>query len=404
MSDSTRTRIAVAGLGYVGLPLACALAQRHRVVGIDVNARRAASVDRGQSPLAIPGIDEFLATRELDLSATTDSAAAYAGADVVIVAVPTDFDALTGRIDTAAVESVIDDALRFCPDALLVVKSTVPVGFTASLRERMPRARVVCCPEFLRESDALRDTLHPTRVLVGVDLSDDVLVADAECFAALLLACVDDADAPVLVTGSSEAEATKLFSNAYLALRVAFFNELDTYAERTGLEARQVIEGMGLDPRIGATYNNPGFGFGGYCLPKDTRQLLDDFEGTPQRIVTAIGESNDLRKSHVVDEILRRIDPDEATVGVFRLVMEEGGAGLRHSSLLDVIERLLDRGVAVILHEPLLGSMESFLGCAVENDLQAFKERSELIVANRYNHCLDDVVEKTYTRDAFGSS
>lgn len=396
-------KIVVAGLGYVGLPLACALARRHQVVAIDVNSHRVNSINRGQSSLAIPGIDAFLSDCDLDLVATIDAEQAYSGADLVIVAVSTDFDALTSHIDTSAVDDVVGRIAKHCPDALVVIRSTVPVGFTEALRERSGMRRMLCSPEFLRESDALHDMLNPTRIVIGTDMEDDALVEDAERFGLLMRECVEDEDVPVVMMGMAEAEATKLFSNAYLALRVAFFNELDTYAECAGLNARQIIEGMRFDPRIGRTYNNPGFGFGGYCLPKDTRQLLAAYQDMPQKIITAISESNSMRKDHIVDEIAERIDEESATVGVFRLVMESEAIGLRHSSLLGIVQRLQRRGVSVILYEPLLGNAESFLECPVVNDLRAFKGKSDLIVANRYNHCLDDVSHKIYTRDAFGS-
>lgn len=397
-----RGKVVVAGLGYVGLPLACALAAHRPVVGIDVNEHRVRSVNRGISPLAIAGMDEFLEGHDLDLVATVDEAEAYVDADVVIIAVSTDYDALTNRIDTSAVEAVLDRVLQLNPDALVVIRSTVPVGFTDSMVEKTGHRRILCSPEFLRESSALQDTLHPARIIVGTDKGDSMLAETAQRFIALMLESIEDDAVPSAVMGRREAEAAKLFSNAYLAMRVAFFNELDTYAAHASLDAREVIEAMGHDSRIGDSYNNPGFGFGGYCLPKDTRQLLFGFGDVPQKIISAISESNDTRMDFIVDDILSRVGETGAAIGIFRLVMEAGATGLRHSSLLGIIQRLQERDASVLLYEPLLGSAESFLGCPVENDLEAFKERAGLIVANRYNHCLDDVFEKTYTRDAFG--
>lgn len=394
-------KIAVVGLGYVGLPLAAILARDCEVIAVDVDAQRVDSINRGVSPLPISGMGEFLEAQELSLTATTEAEAAYASAELVIVAVSTDYDALTDRIDTSMVEAVVEQVLRANPDAVVLIKSTVPVGFTASLQERNGRARILHSPEFLREGNALHDTLRPSRIVLGADLANARSLEDAERIAALLSECIEN-DAPVMVMEFGEAEATKLFSNAYLALRIAFFNELDSFSGDAGFDARRIIEAMGKDPRIGASYNNPGFGFGGYCLPKDTRQLLESYEHTPQRIISAISDSNSLRKEHVIQDILRRARGDDALIGIYRLVMEGSDGGIRHSSLLDIIEGLKEQGARIVLYEPLLGCAESFMGYPVENDLDAFKEQAEIIVANRYNRCLDDVIDKTYTRDAFG--
>lgn len=394
-------KITVAGLGYVGLSLAGALARRNSVTAVDIRPERVNCVNRRRSPLQIQGMDEYLATEELDLTATLEAGQAYTGADYVIIAVPTDYDPERHFFNTAAVENVIALAAEHCPDAAIVIKSTVPVGYTASIRERNRRLNILFSPEFLRENNALYDTLHPSRIIVGADPRDAKLRELADRFAALLQNCAEKTDIPTLLMDSSEAEAVKLFSNTYLALRIAYFNELDTYAESKGLDTLQMIRGVCLDPRIGMGYNNPSFGYGGYCLPKDTRQLLKNYGEIHQEMITATVESNRIRKDYIAGRVLELAGDRAATIGVFRLTMKSGSGDFRHSSVQGIIERLSAQGMQMILYEPLLKDGDTFLGCKIRNDLPEFKKLSRLILANRYDSCLDDVRGKVYTRDIF---
>jgi UDPglucose 6-dehydrogenase len=385
-------KIAVVGAGYVGLSNAVLLAQRHDVWVVDLDAERIAQLSRRESPIEDAELEDYLATRELSLVATTDAAAAYAGVHVVVVATPTDYDERTNFFDTSSVELVLGQAHQAAPDATLVVKSTVPVGFTERMRTALPGAAIVFSPEFLREGRALYDNLHPSRIVVGDRTDRGRQVAD------LLREGALDADVPVLFTDPTEAEAIKLFANTYLALRVAYFNELDTYAALHGLSTAQIIEGVGLDPRIGSHYNNPSFGYGGYCLPKDTRQLQANYAQVPQNLISAIVEANTTRKDFIAFDILSR---DPSTVGIYRLIMKSGSDNVRESSVQGVMKRLKAKGVEVIVYEPTLEE-DSFFHSAVVRDLEEFKSRSDVIVANRPTKDLDDVADKVYTRDIYG--
>lgn len=385
-------KITVVGTGYVGLSNAVILAQHNEVWALDVDPDRVDLVNRRESPIVDAELEDYLRTRPLDLRATLDARAAYQDATYVVVATPTDYDPVSNHFDTSTVEAVTAEALAVSPYATVVIKSTVPVGFTNTLRERHPGASIVFSPEFLREGRALHDNLHPSRIIVGSDTEQGRL------FAKLLVGGAIDQDVPVLFTGSTEAEAIKLFANTYLALRVAYFNELDTYAAMHGLSTRQIIEGVGLDPRIGTHYNNPSFGYGGYCLPKDTRQLMANYRHVPQNLITAIVEANTTRKDFIAHDILRR---RPRVVGIHRLIMKAGSDNFRMSSVQGVIKRLRARGVTVVVHEPELDA-EEFLGFEVVRDLDEFKARADVIVANRRAEALDDVAEKVYTRDIYG--
>ena len=391
MDTMERTRITVVGLGYVGMASAVLLAQRHDVVALEIDPERAALVNDGRSPIEDPDISEFLGRGGLSLRATTDPAEAYAGAEFVIIATPTNYDPELDYFDTSTVESVIK-AAGSNPDAVVVIKSTIPVGFTQRMREEQPGRRILFSPEFLREGRALYDNLHPSRIIVADP------GPDAERFAGLLVEGSLDPDVPVLFTGASEAEAIKLFSNTYLALRVAYFNELDTYTVQHGLDTRQIVEGVGLDPRIGTHYNNPSFGYGGYCLPKDTQQLLANYRFVPQNLIRAVVDSNSTRKDFIAFDIIKR---NPKVVGIHRLAMKAGSDNFRESSIQGIMKRIKAKGIPVVLYEPLL-EVDEFFRSEVVKDLDEFKSRCDLIVANRMHPELADVADKVYTRDLYG--
>jgi len=390
-------KIAIAGIGYVGLSNAILLAQNHQVFAVDVVQKKIDMINNRVSPLADPEIEEYLSTRSLNLTATSNWQQAYGDADLVVISTPTNYDSEKNFFDTSLVEAVISQVLQVNPNAFMVIKSTIPVGYTASVCKKFNTNRILFSPEFLREGRALYDNLYPSRIIVGTVTDDPEVVRVAHLFAELLQEGALKEDVPCLFSGSTEAEAVKLFSNTYLALRVAYFNELDTYAEVRGLNARQIIEGVCLDPRIGSHYNNPSFGYGGYCLPKDTKQLLANFESVPENIIAAIVEANRTRKDFITHQILSQ---NPRIVGLYRLTMKANSDNFRSSSILGIMERLLNAGIEVVIYEPTLAAAE-FAGCRVIDTLDQFKQLSDVIVANRYHPDLADIADKLYTRDLY---